>query len=97
MERSKRSQQFLKKYDRYAKSVTLTYKKSGVFETSVGGCCSIFSFILLAYWLIVNVFYALANNGSFTKSSEQTLTQESDGSWPLYQLSGYNLFVAYKF
>ena len=67
-------QGFFKRVDRYAKPVTLTYKKSGSFETSVGGCCSIFSFVLLAYWLAVNIFYAFYNYGSFTSSSDQVLT-----------------------
>jgi hypothetical protein len=60
--------------------VSLTYKRSGVFETSIGGVCSIFSFIILAYWLIVNIAFAIYDHGSFATASGTKLTQKSDGS-----------------
>jgi len=61
---------FFKRYDRYAKNVNLTYKKKGAFATSIGGVCSIISFVLLAYWLAVNLIYAVKDNGSFTTSDK---------------------------
>ena len=65
---------FFKLYDRYAKNVTLTYRRSGAFETSVGGACSIFSFIILAYWLAVNIFYAIFDHGTYTTTMDTYLT-----------------------
>ena len=75
---------FLKGYDRYAKNVTLTYLKSGTYRTAAGGICSIISFILLFYWLCVNVFYALANHGSYSVSTKSALLQDSSGTYPLF-------------
>ena len=51
------AQEFFKSYDRYAKNVSLSYKGKGSFPTAWGGLCSIISFIILAYWMVVNVFY----------------------------------------
>ena len=79
-------QSFLKRYDRYAKPVSLTYKKSGSFETSCGGILSILSFIILAYWLVVNIFFAIYQNGTFAVSSQTVLTQQADQDYPLYSL-----------
>ena len=66
-------QTFLKRYDRYAKNVSLSYKKSGSYETSVGGCCSIFSFTILFYWLCVNIFYTFYPPGKFSVSQSVSL------------------------
>ena len=46
---------FLKKFDRYSRGVSLSYKRKKTFETSVGGCCSILAFIFLFYWLAINI------------------------------------------
>lgn len=70
----KNTEAFCKRYDRYAKNVTLTYKKSGVFETTTGGACSIISFVVLAYWLAVNIFYTVYDFGSFQVSQTTVLT-----------------------
>ena len=91
------TQSFLKRYDRFAKNVTLTYKKSGSFETSCGGIASIITFLMLAYWLAVNLFFTIFNYGTFTTSSQTSLTQDIDGSYPLYELKSFDLFIAYKF
>ena len=70
-----RTRQFLKSYDRYAQVVSLTYKKSGRFETSAGGIATIISFFVLTYWVAVNWFFSIHDNGSFTTSTTQTVTQ----------------------
>ena len=79
-------QKFLKGYDRYAKNVTLTYKRSGSFETSIGGCCSIVSFTLLAYWLIVNVLDTFSFPGKFSSKTSVKLIQEEDGIYPVQSI-----------
>ena len=61
--------EFLKGYDRYAKNVTLTYLKSGLYRTAAGGVASILTFLILFYWVCVNVFYAIYNHGSYIESS----------------------------
>ena len=86
---------FWKQFDRYANPVTLTYLKKGKYETAAGGICSIFSFTLLAYWLVVNVFYALANYGSYTVSTKTGLVRGSDG-FPEFKLTDQELSVAYN-
>ena len=97
MSRTTKHFSFLKRYDRYAKNVTLTYKKSGSFETSIGGICSILSFLLLFYWLLVNFFYAFYDYGTYTTESNTILTQEGDGSYPLYELDKFDLFIAFDY
>ena len=66
---------FLKGYDRYAKPVLLSYKRNGSYTTSVGGFCSIFSFLVLAYWLSVNLQDAFAYPGKFSDSSQTKAVQ----------------------
>lgn len=61
-------QNFLKGMDRYAKGVSLSYKKKGSYETSIGGCCSIFSFTWLFYWVVVNLFDTFAPPGKYSES-----------------------------
>ena len=96
MGKYKREQAFCKRYDRYAKNVTLTYKKSGVFETTIGGCCSIISFIILAYWLAVNIFFSVADYGTFSVQETTTLTQDVYGDYPKYELDKYDLLLAFR-
>lgn len=62
----KKHREFLKSFDRYAQVVSLTYKDSGRFETASGGCATIIFFLILAYWIATNSFYAFYGNGSFT-------------------------------
>ena len=54
---------FLKGYDSYAKGVTLKYLKKGSYETAIGGCCSIFAFTWLTYWVIINLISLLMPPG----------------------------------
>ena len=89
-----RTQSFLKRYDRYAKNVTLTYKKSGSFATSCGGITSICSCILLFYWFAVNFAYAFIDYGSYSTSTSTVLTLQADGTYPLYEMEEYDFFVA---
>ena len=96
MGRYKNQQAFCKRYDRYAKNVSLTYKKSGVFETTIGGCCSIISFIILAYWLAVNVFFSFYDYGTFSSQVTTTLTQDTLGNYYKYELGKYDLLVAFR-
>lgn len=91
-----RREYFFKRYDRYAKNVTLTYKKSGAFETSCGGLATIISFTILAYWLAVNIAYAFIDYGSYTTSTATQLTQATDGSYPLYTMNKYDFFVTFN-
>ena len=79
--------EFLKGYDRYAKAVSLTYLKSGSYRTGAGGLCSIFSFILLSYWLVVNIFFALYDGGTVSSSKEVSLTQGIGGTFPHYLIN----------
>ena len=65
---------FLKSYDRYSKNVSLTYKKKGSYATSIGGCCTIFSFTVLSYWLGVNIWDTFAPPGSYSTSEKTQLT-----------------------
>ena len=68
-------QKFLKGYDRYAKNVSLSYKRKGSFETSIGGCCSIFSFTWLFYWACVNIFDTFNPPGKYSDSNSTKLIQ----------------------
>ena len=51
-----RTESFFKYFDRYSKGVAPVYKHSGSFDTSMGGICSIISFIILAWWLVTEIY-----------------------------------------
>ena len=63
-----RTLDFFKSFDRYAQVVSLTYKKSGKFETAPGGIATIIIVLVLNYWVVVNLFYSIHDNGSFITS-----------------------------
>ena len=88
--------ELLKPYDRYAKQVSLTYLKSGTYRTAAGGACSIFSFLVLVYWLAVNVFYAIYDNGTFDNSSQTKLAQDLQGHYAEYVLNQSEFLITYN-
>lgn len=64
---------FLKGYDRYSKAVSLTYLKSGSYRTGAGGICSIIGFILITWFVGVNVWDTLKPVGSNSVSRKSAL------------------------
>jgi hypothetical protein len=86
----------LKRYDRYAKSVSLSYKRSGSFETSVGGICSIFTFTLLTYWLAVNIWDTFAPPGKFSTSRSTLQISANNGTYPEMEIPIEKLFTSYQ-
>jgi len=86
---------FLKGYDRYAKGISLTYMRSGSYRTGAGGICSIISFCLLFYWVCVNVFFSFYNHGTYTTSASSSLTQNSAGVYPLYEITIKEFLISY--
>ena len=91
-----KARRFFQSFDRYAQVVSLTYKKSGKFETAMGGCVTIISFFVLIYWVIINLLYSIADDGSFQTSFVTQVTQESDGEFPIFETTGNDLFIAYR-
>ena len=75
-------QNFLYSFDRYAKPVSLAYKKQGNFTTSIGGCCSIITFTWLFYWVIINLIDVLTPPGKYKTTVNVDLIQVDGGSYP---------------
>ena len=88
-------QTFFKRYDGYAKNVSLSYKKSSSFETSIGGMCSILSFTILSYWLCVNVWDTFSPPGKYSTSESTKLLQAEDSVYPESSIPMKNLFTTY--
>ena len=86
---------FFKGFDRYAKNVTLSYKRSGSFETSIGGICSIFAFTILTYWVCVNVWDTFYPPGKFSTSQSTSLVQNNDGTYDEMSIPMERLFSTY--
>ena len=82
-----RARDFFKSFDRYAQVVSLNYKKSGRFETAPGGIATIILFLVLTYWLVLNFFFTIHDNGSFFTSQSTYVTQLGDGTFPVYSLN----------
>lgn len=88
---------FFKNNDRYAKNVTLLYKRKGVFETPIGGICTIISFTLLSYWLLVNIIDTFKAPGKFTTTSKSDMLEMVNGEYytPL-EIPQEKMFTAYR-
>lgn len=67
------SSKFLTNIDKYGQTVGLIYDKKRTYQTDVGGCCTIISFILLLYWGSQLVMATLLPPGSFKTSEATTL------------------------
>ena len=87
---------FFKYFDRYSKPVTLTYRQKGSFETSCGGICSIISFFILGWWLATEIISKFIIQPGYDISESQSLTQNSDLTFPTYDISGRQFFITYK-
>ena len=64
---------FLTKIDKYGQTVGLIYDRKRTYQTDVGGCCTIISFILLLYWGMQLVLGTLVPPGSFKTAEATTL------------------------
>lgn len=53
MESRRRIQTFFHGYDRYANPVTLTYNQKKKFTTTIGGICTMISFVAIVYYVTV--------------------------------------------
>ena len=89
-------QKFIKSYDRYEKTVSLSYKKKGNFATPIGGICSIISFTFLAYWLAVNIWDTFAPPGTFNTNKSVSLLQEVNGEYPEFYVPFERFFMTYS-
>ena len=65
---------FFKYFDRYSKSVTLTYRQKGSFDTTVGGIMSIISFFILGWWLATELISKFILSPTYVISTKQGLT-----------------------
>ena len=88
-------QTFFKKYDGYAKNVSLSYKRSSSFETSIGGICSILSFTILTYWLAINIWDTFTPPGKYSTSESLKLLQTDDSVYPETKIPIDRLFSTY--
>ena len=79
-------QKFFKSFDRYSKPIGLTYKKSGTFETSIGGICSIITFFIFAAWWTTELIDVYLPPGKFTTTVGENLAQLADGQFPIYKI-----------
>ena len=77
--------EFLKSVDRYGQVVSLTYKKSGKYDTTAGGAATVIVFFVLSYWIALQLFFSIYDNGSFNTSLSRSVTQLSDGNFPVFE------------
>ena len=75
---------FLKNFDNFGKPIGLTYKGKGAFATAAGGLGSIVIFAIFIGWFAIEISEVYMLPGKFTTSSAMSLTQMSNGSYPLY-------------
>ena len=76
---SHRSQRFFHQFDWYANPVTLTYNQKKSFPTIIGSVCTIFSAVLLIYYVLFNITIYLVE-----RSYTQEVTQSAvDHRYPM--------------
>ena len=92
MSRRHTSQSFFKTFDRYSKGVSLSYNHSTSFTTSMGGACSIISWILLTWWFTTEI-YSNYINPAYDITEKQELTQMPEGKYQVWEISNDQLFI----
>ena len=85
----------LKGFDKYSNGVTLSYRHSGSFPTSIGGICSIISWIILTWWFATEI-YSNYINPSYTTTLATTLVQRDNGTYPVYKFEHDELIITYN-
>ena len=73
----------------------MVYKRSGSFETSIGGVCSIFSFTVLLYWLALNLWETFAPPGKFKDTVQKLAIETTNGEYDALSVPISSLFTAY--
>ena len=91
---ARKTQGFLKGFDKYSKSVSLKYKRAGAFKTSCGGIATIITFFIFLSWFIIEVIDVYVR-GKFITSSRQTLTELTNGLYPTYEIEQRQLFTTF--
>ena len=81
------AESFFKRFDRFPKGVTLTYKQAGALPTSMGGIGTIIMYCAFLFWFTTEYLDIYAGNGKFLKSSNLELTQRPDGTFPEYSIN----------
>lgn len=66
--------EFLRKFDRWGQPVGLTYKGSPNYTTPIGGCFTIFGFLLFMTWLIMEMLDVYMPPGKHNVSTADTIT-----------------------
>ena len=56
------TQKFLKKFDKFARPVSLTFQERETFHTACGGICSICMFFFITFTFITMIFTSLIGN-----------------------------------
>ena len=62
----------------------------------VGGIASVIGFAVIAYWLGINLLHTFLPPGNFDTTSQTTLTQDSEGNFPLYEIPYAQMFSLYR-
>ena len=88
-------QKFLKGNDRYAKNVMLLYQRKGVHTTSIGGLCTIISFLLLFYWLLINLVDTFRSPGKFTTKETVDVIKQEKEKYTSVHIPQEKMFTAY--
>ena len=88
---------FFKRFDRFPKGVSLTYKQAGSLPTSIGGLFSILMYTYFLFWVITEYLDVYRGTGKFIITNNAELTQQPDGSFPQYEITEDQMFFAYNF
>ena len=75
----------------------MTYNQAGAFNTAIGGVFSIFTFFVFISWFALEIIDVYMPPGKFFTSSLQQMAQNTDGTWPIYNMTRSNFLTTFEF
>lgn len=87
---------FLKDFDRFGQPIGLTYKNNGSYNTPIGGVFTMIAFFIFMSWLAMECIDVYMPPGKHNMSYNDVVTQQLNGTWPVYTLDENSFLVTYK-
>ena len=96
MPRKKGGWNILRRVDRYADPINLTFNQKKVFQTPSGGCLTIISAIVLLTWFSMQVINTLQVQYDLSTKTNQLEIDPTTGQFPVFEIDPQSFVFAVK-
>ena len=95
MPRERGNYDALRRLDRFAREVTFTFNEKKNFPTPCGGLITCIIYLAVLTWLCSRILEAVGDS-YVSQSTITDVTIDSDGFYPLYELTPQKMIIASK-